>query len=116
MMRDQYDSYGPVSDIDFIGKRWTVMLGPDACEAVLRNGDKAFASGDGWGYLVGPFFDRGLMLLDFEEHHRHRRIMQSAFTRDHLERYTEALQPAVAAGLARWEPSPSSAPIRRSRS
>ncbi|MDX6276950.1 MAG: hypothetical protein QOJ72_1078 [Nocardioidaceae bacterium] len=105
MMRDQYDSCGAVSDIDFIGKRWTVMLGPDACEAVLRNGDKAFASGDGWGYLVGPFFDRGLMLLDFEEHHRHRRIMQSAFTRDHLERYTEALQPAVAAGLASWEPS-----------
>lgn len=107
MMREQYDSYGPVSEIDFIGKRWTVLLGPDACEAALRNGDKAFASGDGWGYLVGPFFDRGLMLLDFEEHHRHRRIMQSAFTRDHLERYTEALQPAVAAGLENWEPSES---------
>jgi cytochrome P450 len=105
MMREQYDSYGPVSEIDFIGKRWTVLLGPDACEAALRNGDKAFASGDGWGYLVGPFFDRGLMLLDFEEHHRHRRIMQSAFTREHLERYTEALQPAVSAGLNEWEPS-----------
>jgi cytochrome P450 len=105
MMREQYDSYGPVSEIDFIGKRWTVLLGPDACEAALRNGDKAFASGDGWGYLVGPFFDRGLMLLDFEEHHRHRRIMQSAFTRDHLERYTEALQPAVAVGLESWQPA-----------
>lgn len=104
MMREQYDGWGPVSDIDFIGKRWTVLLGPDACEAALRNADKAFASGDGWGYLVGPFFDRGLMLLDFEEHHRHRRIMQSAFTRDRLEGYTAALQPAVAAGLAAWEP------------
>lgn len=105
MMRDQHDRFGPVSEIDFIGKRWTVLLGPDACEAALRNGDKAFASGDGWGYLVGPFFDRGLMLLDFEEHHRHRRIMQSAFTRDHLERYTEALQPAVDGGLDRWQPA-----------
>lgn len=104
MMQDQYDNYGPVSEIDFIGKRWTVLLGPDACEAALRNADKAFASGDGWGYLVGPFFDRGLMLLDFEEHHRHRRIMQSAFTRDRLEGYTAALQPAVAAGLAHWQP------------
>ncbi len=104
MMREQYDSYGPVSEIDFIGRRWTVLLGPDACEAAFRNADKAFASGDGWGYLVGPFFDRGLMLLDFEEHHRHRRIMQSAFTRDRLEGYTAALQPAVAEGLARWQP------------
>ncbi len=104
MMRDQYDTYGPVSDIDFLGKRWTALLGPDACDVALRNADKAFASGEGWGYLVGPFFDRGLMLLDFEEHHRHRRIMQSAFTRDHLERYTAALQPAVAAGLDAWQP------------
>lgn len=104
MMRDQYDRFGPVSDIDFIGKRWTVLLGPDACEAALRNADKAFASGDGWGYLVGPFFDRGLMLLDFEEHHRHRRIMQAAFTRDRLEGYTAALQPATQAGLDAWTP------------
>nr|MCW2728231.1 cytochrome [Aeromicrobium sp.] len=103
MMRTQYDGWGPVSEIDFIGKRWTVLLGPDACEAALRNADKAFASGEGWGYLVGPFFDRGLMLLDFEEHHRHRRIMQSAFTRDRVEGYTAALQPAVIEGLARWK-------------
>ena len=104
MMREHHDAYGPVSDIDFIGKRWTVLLGPDACEVALRNADKAYSSGEGWGYLVGPFFDRGLMLLDFEEHHRHRRIMQSAFTRDHLERYTAALQPAVASGLDQWQP------------
>ncbi len=103
MMREQHDTYGPVSDIDFIGKRWTALLGPDACDIAMRNADKAFSSGQGWGYLVGPFFDRGLMLLDFEEHHRHRRIMQSAFTREHLERYTAALQPAVATGLERWE-------------
>ena len=104
MMREQYDRYGPVSEIDFIGKRWTVLLGPDACPIPLRNADKAYSSGEGWGYLVGPFFDRGLMLLDFEEHHRHRRIMQSAFTRDHLERYTDALQQAVASGLDAWQP------------
>ena len=70
MMRAQYDGYGPVSEIDFLGGRWTVLLGPDACGVALQNADKAFASGPGWGQLVGPFFDRGLMLLDFEEHHR----------------------------------------------
>lgn len=45
MMREHHDSYGTVSDIDFIGKRWTVLLGPDACEVALRNADKAFSSG-----------------------------------------------------------------------
>lgn len=106
MMREQYDTLGPVSEINFIGGRWTVLLGPDACGAALQNSDKAFANRPGWGKLVGPFFDRGLMLLDFEEHHRHRRIMQEAFTRPRLAGYTAALGPAVSAGLAGWQPAP----------
>jgi cytochrome P450 len=104
MMQQQYDAFGPVSEMDFVGRRWTVLLGPDACGEALRNADKAFVNGPGWGALVGPFFDRGLMLLDFEEHHRHRRMMQEAFTRDRLAGYTAALAPAVAAGVARWQP------------
>ncbi len=102
-MRDQAARHGAVSEMDFVGSRWTVLLGPDACGEALRNADKAFASGPGWGRLVGPFFDRGLMLLDFEEHHRHRRLLQAAFTRDRLEGYTAALGPAVARGLDRWD-------------
>src|SRR4051794_26900919 len=66
MMRSQYDPHGPVSEMDFVGRRWTVLLGPDACGEALRNADKAFANAPGWGALVGPFFDRGLMLLDFD--------------------------------------------------
>ncbi len=105
-MSTQYAKFGPVSEISFLGNRWTVLLGPDACGAALRNADKAFASGPGWGRLVGPFFERGLMLLDFEEHHRHRRLMQEAFTRPRLAGYTAALGPAVAAGLDGWEVGP----------
>jgi cytochrome P450 len=106
MMSTQYAGFGPVSEIGFLGGSWTVLLGPDACGAALKNADKAFASGPGWGKLVGPFFDRGLMLLDFEEHHRHRRLMQEAFTRPRLAGYTATLGPAVAAGLDAWEPGP----------
>lgn len=103
-MTDHYQRFGPVSEMGFIGKHWTILLGPDACGEALRNADKAFANKPGWGELVGPFFDGGLMLLDFEEHHRHRRLMQEAFTRDRLTRYVAALGPAVAAGLDQWEP------------
>jgi len=106
MMRTRYDGCGAVSEGVFLGERWTVLLGPDACGAALKNADKAFASGPGWGKVVGPFFDRGLMLLDFEEHHRHRRLMQEAFTRPRLAGYTAALGPAVAAALDTWEAGP----------
>ena len=104
MMREQYDGFGPVSEVGFLGSRWTVLLGPDACGAALKNADKAFANGPGWGRLVGPFFDRGLMLLDFEEHHRHRRLMLEAFTRPRLAGYADALGPAVSRGLDAWKP------------
>jgi cytochrome P450 len=56
--------------------------------------------------LIGPFFHRGLMLLDGDEHLAHRRIMQQAFTRDRLSRYTEVLHPAVEKGLDEWQPTP----------
>lgn len=104
LMRTQYDTCGPVSELRFVGGRTTILVGPDACGAALQNADKAFANGPGWGELIGPFFDRGLMLLDFEEHHRHRRIMQEAFTRPRLASYAGSLGPEIAAGLDRWQP------------
>lgn len=102
----RWEEFGPVSWFSGMGTRWVTLLGPDACEAALHNKDRAFANGDGWRLLVGPFFDRGLMLLDFDEHLAHRRILQQAFTRDRLTRYTEAMHPAVEEGLAGWAPHP----------
>ncbi len=52
--------------------------------------------------MIGPFFNRGLMLLDFDEHHHHRRIMQEAFTRTRLSGYVEHIDWVVAAGVADW--------------
>ncbi|MCL2542268.1 MAG: cytochrome P450 [Nocardioidaceae bacterium] len=104
--RHQWDTYGEVSPFYATGRTGAVILGPDGCDEVLRNRHKAFASGPAWGEIVGPFFDRGLMLLDFDEHHVHRRIMQEAFTRDRLAVYTERMQPAIAAGMADWNTDP----------
>lgn len=103
-MARRYRDHGPVSDLNFLGATWTALIGPDACQAALQNADKAFASGPGWGYLVGPFFNRGLMLLDFEEHHHYRHIMQEAFTRPRLEGYTRSLAPLVDEGIGAWAP------------
>jgi cytochrome P450 len=105
LFHKQWDDYGPVSPMSMVGgDTWVMLLGPEACEVALRNADKAFANGPAWTFLVGPFFGRGLMFLDFEEHHLHRRIMQQAFTRDRLEAYVPAMHTAVARGLTGWEP------------
>lgn len=104
MWADRYDRYGQVSWFRAFGLQVVALLGPDACEVALANRDKAFANGDGWRFLIGPFFDRGLMLLDFDEHMSHRRLMQQAFTPDRLAHYVAAMDPAVAAAVAKWEP------------
>jgi len=101
----QWERHGAVSRINFIGKPWAVLLGPEACEVALTNPDKAFASGAGWTEAAGPFFGRGLMFLDFAEHRLHRRIMQQAFTRQRLEGYTAGMQSTITTGLDTWQPS-----------
>jgi cytochrome P450 len=107
LFEQQWTTYGAVSPLHLLGRDpWLMLLGPDAQEAVLTNRDKAFANGPAWSYLVGPFFHGGLMLLDFEEHHVHRRVLQQAFTRDRLAGYTARVHPAVERGLASWRPRP----------
>lgn len=102
MFESQWEHYGEITPISMIGRTWVVALGPDACEEVLRNRDKAFANGPAWTYVVGPFFKRGLMFLDFDEHLLHRRIMQQAFTRKRIEAYTAAMHPAIENALEGW--------------
>ena len=105
LFHKRWETYGAVAPMGTVaGNLWVMLLGPDACEVALRNADKAFANGPAWTFLVGPFFGRGLMFLDFEEHHLHRRIMQQAFTRDRLEAYTAAMHTAIARGLESWQP------------
>ncbi|MDN5744833.1 MAG: cytochrome P450 [Nocardioidaceae bacterium] len=105
LMQHQWQTYGPVSPFPFLGQTHVMLLGPQACEEALRNGEKALANGPAWGQLVGPFFHRGLMLLDGKEHHLHRRIMQEAFTRHRLNTYVEAMHPAIARGIDTWQPA-----------
>ena len=102
MMRHQYDTYGPVAPFTALRREAVMLLGPDAVETALVNRDKAFANQPAWTRLVGPFFGGGLMLIDFDEHHAHRRIMQEAFTRERLEAYAARMHPAIEAGLASW--------------
>ncbi|MFD6512502.1 cytochrome P450 [Rhodococcus sp. NPDC060176] len=105
LMQENWDRFGEVSWFSMVGRRWIAVLGPDACQEVLQNKDRAFVNSDGWSVLIGPFFHGGLMLLDSEEHLRHRRIMQQAFTRSRLEKSVDVLNPAIDSALDAWSPA-----------
>lgn len=106
--RERYDRYGPVTWMGAFGTRVAVVAGPEATQRVFTNADKAFSQA-GWQFLIDRFFHRGLMLLDFDEHKVHRRIMQHAFTRDRLAGYTHQVSPRVRATIPTW---PTQRPVR----
>jgi len=83
-----YRTYGPIHYAYTPAVPAVVALGPDATQAVFSNRNKDFSQ-KGWHPLIRSFFNRGLMLLDFDEHMYHRRIMQEAFTRTRLSGYVE---------------------------
>ena len=100
-MRSRYQRLGPVWWMSVFGTRIVVVAGPDATQEALTTKAKSFSQ-DGWNFLVGAFFSRGLMLLSFDEHKLHRRIMQEAFTRDRITAYVDQLAPAIEAVVPSW--------------
>ncbi|MFP5020278.1 cytochrome P450 [Pseudonocardia phyllosphaerae] len=92
---------GPVWWMRSPAGRAVVVTGPAATREVLTNRDKAFSQ-EGWRATVDAFFHRGLMLLDFDEHRAHRRIMQEAFTAPRIESYVAATVPVVREVLPGW--------------
>src|SRR5918996_5510024 len=102
LSRTAYERFGTVSWGNVLGTKLVSVRGPDGIETVLANCDRAFANKEGWEYFIGPFFHRGVMLMDFEEHRHHRRIMQEAFKRERLVSYLDAMNPAIERGLGGW--------------
>jgi len=93
--------YGDVFWSRAFGTNMVFAVGADAVQVILQNKGKVFSQ-DGWVYFIGPFFTRGLMLLDGEEHHLHRRIMQEAFTRPRLEAYQTQVQDIIDRTVPSW--------------
>jgi cytochrome P450 len=96
-----YRTLGPVSYSYSPALKSVLALGPDATQTVFSNRNKDFSQ-RAWDPVIGPFFKRGLMLLDFDEHLFHLRIMQEAFTRSRLSGYVEHIDRVVSAVVADW--------------
>ena len=96
-----YNTRGPITFADSPILPSIVALGPDATQTIFSNRNKDYSQ-KGWHPVIGPFFNRGLMMLDFEEHMFHRRIMQEAFTRTRLTGYVEHIDQVATAEVAAW--------------
>lgn len=89
-----YQTKGPLVFGDSPVLPFVAAMGPDAAQEIYTNRNKDYSQ-QGWTPVIGAFFNRGLMLLDFEEHLFHRRIMQEAFVRSRLVGYVEQMDKVV---------------------
>jgi cytochrome P450 len=89
-LESRLETYGEISWMRGLSMPFVLALGPEAAQEVFANNDHAFSQ-KGAELFLGRFFKRGLMLLDFEEHHSHRRIMQEAFTRERMGGYLHSM-------------------------
>ena len=101
-LRDRYNRFGDISWGKILGIKVVFLIGPDANEFVLQNRDDVFSNNQGWDFLIGKFFQRGIMLLDFEEHRFHRKIMQSAFKKSVMMEYIKQMNPSIQDGIMKW--------------
>jgi cytochrome P450 len=104
LCRSFHQEFGTVFWTNAFGTKLVIVLGPAGIETVLANRDRAFSNQEGWDYFIGPFFRGGVMLMDFEEHRHHRRIMQQAFKRERLVAYLDMMNAAIERGIKRWQP------------
>jgi cytochrome P450 len=94
--------YGPVYRLRSFGARHIALVGPEANELLLFDRDKIFSSEQAWTHILGRLFPRGLMLLDFEEHRVHRKIMSVAFKTGPIQSYMAGLNDGIRDHLQAW--------------
>lgn len=103
LMRARVARHGEVSWMNAFGKRFVTLADADGMQFVFQNQGDLFAS-DAWEYFLARFFHRGLMLLDFDEHRLHRRVMLAAFRKDALAGYLRGMTIEIDSVLAAWQP------------
>jgi len=99
--RRRFARYGEVVRFNAFGMEFVALLGPEANQLVLQNRDDLFSNAS-WEKMIGPFFRRGLMLLDGDEHRLHRRVMQVAFTNTALREDLDGINRTLDESLAAW--------------
>lgn len=100
--RRMYDAYGPVYRHHILFRDQVSLIGPEANEFFFMDREHALSSEQGWMPYLKDLFPRGLMLLDFDEHRAHRKIMGVAFKPPTMRHYCERLDAGIPSRIREW--------------
>ena len=88
-------SKGDVFQLNILNEDVLLLLTPSATKQIFLDPDDNFSSKHGWEFSIGPTFENGLMLRDFDDHKYHRSLLQNSFRRDALDKYIHIIQPRI---------------------
>lgn len=97
--------FGPMVRTRMLGRTIVLVASAELAGEVLIDRQREFSSDKGWSHVLGGLFDGGLMLRDFDDHARHRRILKVAFSRSAREGYQDLINRAFARSLDSWAQS-----------
>ena len=89
------ESKGDVFELNILNEDVLFFLTPSATKQIFLDPNDTFSSKHGWEFSIGPTFENGLMLRDFDDHKYHRSMLQNSFRRDALEKYLHIIQPRI---------------------
>jgi pentalenene oxygenase len=78
-----------------------VPCSPDSLQKVLKD-DRVYDKGGVFYENARDIAGNGLVTCPFKDHRRQRRLMQSAFQRSQLAKYSEAMRAEIETSSARW--------------
>ena len=87
--------YGDVFQISLLNQDFIVLLNPEITREIFLDKDDNFSSKEGWAVTLGPTFENGLMLRDFDDHKYHRTLLQDSFRHEAIHNYLSIIQPII---------------------
>lgn len=97
-----YQQYGSIFKTSFLGKKYAVLVGPEANKLILQSSADRVSSYLGL-QLLEPMFGRPMMLQDGETHRRTRKLMNPAFHSTAIASYFETMQQVIDEEIDSWK-------------
>lgn len=108
LLGNAYLQHGPIFRANYFGREMLFLVGPEANRFVLVNNRQKFSNYIGWGtvFSVVDLLGRGLLSMDGEEHAKHRKMMNPAFTVNYMGRYLPMMNRIIRERTAQWVTMP----------
>ena len=104
LLAEVYAKHGPIFRSTYFGQEIVYLVGPEANRFVLVQDRLKFSNYIGWSaiFSVVDMFGRGLLSMDGQEHARHRKMMNPAFTVSYMDRYLPLMNRIIQQRAATW--------------